>query len=166
MKKRLFAFAVLALVFVSVLASAETITLDQAKEIALTKAGVAKEDAIFTKAYLDLDDGRLEYEIEFYANANEYEMDVDANTGDVRDYEVESKPRDFAAQQVTVEEAKQIALADAGFSAAEATFRKQDLDKDDGRRQYEIEFVVNGVEYEYEIDPTTGRILKAEIDRD
>ena len=38
-------------------------------------------DAIFVKAGLDWDDGRTEYEVEFYAGNTEYDYSIDATTG-------------------------------------------------------------------------------------
>ena len=43
------------------------LTVNQAKQAALDYAGVKAEEATFTKAYRDWDDGREVYEIEFYA---------------------------------------------------------------------------------------------------
>ena len=54
-----------------------------------------KAEATFTKAKLDYDDGREEYEFEFYANGMEYDVDVDANTGRVVKFEVERNGRDY-----------------------------------------------------------------------
>ncbi len=65
------------------------LTMEQAKQVALDYAGVKASEAIFTKAYKTYDDGRQIYEIEFYANNTEYDMDVDVNTGRVTDYNVE-----------------------------------------------------------------------------
>ena len=44
------------------------------------------------------------------------------------------------------------------------TFTKTKLDHDDGRAEYEIEFVSDDTEYEYEIDAVRGQIL--DYDRD
>ena len=65
------------------------LTLDQAKQAALSCAGVNASDASFTKAYKGYDDGREVFEIEFYANNTEYDMDVDVNTGRVTDFSTE-----------------------------------------------------------------------------
>ena len=43
------------------------ITVEKAKSAALNHAGVKASDAIFVKAGLDWDDGRVYYEVEFYA---------------------------------------------------------------------------------------------------
>ena len=65
------------------------LTLDQAKQAALSCAGVNVSDASFTKAYKGYDDGREVFEIEFYANNTEYDMDVDVLTGRITDFSTE-----------------------------------------------------------------------------
>ena len=92
-------------------------------------------------------------------------MDVDAETGAVTDYETEEHALAAADGQITEEAAKGIALAHAGFKAEEVTFRKAKLDRDDGRAVFEIEFVKNGKEYEFNIDAATGRILEFDVER-
>ena len=59
---------------------------------------------------------------------------------------------------------KLIALAKVGMKEEDVKFTKQHLDKDDGRTVYEIEFVVNGMEYEFDIDAATGAILEFDAD--
>ena len=78
--------AVMALVMILALSAAAfadngPVSLEQAKQIALERAGVKASEASFTKAYKDWDDGRAVYEIEFYVGNTEYDMDVDVNTG-------------------------------------------------------------------------------------
>ena len=87
--------AVLALVMVLALSAAAfadngPVSLDQAKQIALERAGVKASEGSFTKAYKDWDDGRAVYEIEFYVGNTEYDMDVDVNTGRVTDFSMET----------------------------------------------------------------------------
>ena len=90
---------VLALVMVLALTAgafaAGRLTKDEAKQIALDKAGVTAAEATFTKARLDYDGGREEYEFEFFANGREFDIDVDANTGRVVKFDVERSYRDF-----------------------------------------------------------------------
>lgn len=62
----------------------------------------------------------------------------------------------------TEDQARQAALAHAGVSSADATFTKTELDRDNGRTVYELEFYAGGTEYEYEVDASTGSILKSE----
>ena len=65
------------------------LTVEQAKQAALNFAGVNASEAAFTKAYKGYDDGREVYEIEFYANNTEYDMDVDVFTGRITDFSSE-----------------------------------------------------------------------------
>ena len=60
---------------------------------------------------------------------------------------------------IGVSRAKEVALAHAGVSAGEAMEMKAELDREDGRQQYEVEFKAGGYEYDYEIDALTGAIL-------
>ena len=69
--------------------SSNYIGVDKAKSIALNHAGVKASAATFTKAKLDKDDGHYDYEIEFYAGGVEYEYEIDATSGKIRDYDSE-----------------------------------------------------------------------------
>ena len=62
----------------------------QAKEIALNHAGKTADQVQFIKIKQDWEHGRAVYEIEFIANGNEYEYEIDANTGAIVKWEVES----------------------------------------------------------------------------
>ena len=43
---------------------------------------------------------------------------------------------------------------------------KVEKDRENGRTIYEVEFTADGYEYEYEIDASSGKILKKEKERD
>ncbi|MBQ3373269.1 MAG: PepSY domain-containing protein [Oscillospiraceae bacterium] len=70
----------------SAFAAGQGLSLEQAKQEAVNYAGVRMEEVTFTKAYQGWDDGRAVYEIEFYANGTEYDMDVDVLTGRITDF--------------------------------------------------------------------------------
>ena len=61
----------------------------KAKSIALKDAGVSASSATFTKTKLDYEDDIRVYEIEFYTNSAEYEYEINAKTGKIRDMDVE-----------------------------------------------------------------------------
>ena len=67
----------------------EDIGPERAKEIALEKAGVKAEDTLFINAHLDRDDGRVEYDVEFQSGNTEYEVSVDAVTGEINEFSSE-----------------------------------------------------------------------------
>ena len=62
--------------------------------------------------------------------------------------------------------AKSKAFSHAGVSASAAYDVECELDRDDGRAVYEVEFKADGYEYSYEINATTGAIISQERDRD
>ena len=151
------------------------ITVDKAKSAALSHAGVNANDAIFVKAGLDWDDGRVRYEVEFYAGNTEYDYDIDATTGAVLAYDREwddfslkvnggnSSSGGTTTQDnlITEAKAKEIALAKA---PAGSTVVKCKLDRDDGRYVYEIEMRNGYTEYECDINAVTGVIIDWDAD--
>ena len=60
--------------------------------------------------------------------------------------------------------AREIALADAGLKASQATFIQVKLDWEDGRRVYEVEFYSGNTEYDYDVDAYSGEIRSFDYD--
>ncbi len=97
------------------------------------------------------DDGFLE------RVANGVRDTVNANRGTSQPVVVDSK--DVSGDgTIDPEKAKESALTQAGVKSA--TFSESEYDREDG--VYEFEFVSNGVEYDYEVDALTGKVVKAE----
>ena len=63
------------------------ISVERAKEIALSHAGLASNQVTFQRIELDFDNGIQKYEIEFYYNYREYSYEIDSNTGNILSYE-------------------------------------------------------------------------------
>ncbi|MBQ6492867.1 MAG: PepSY domain-containing protein [Erysipelotrichaceae bacterium] len=74
------------------------------------------------------------------------------------------KPSDKA--YIGHDKAKQIALADAGAKESEVNIEKVEIDYENRRMVYEVEFTYKGVEYEYVIDAENGNILEMEKEDD
>ena len=148
--------------------SGDEIDLEAAKRIALQNAGVESADAAFTKAQLDYDDGVAEYEIEFVAGSTKYEYEISAANGTVLKSSKESVEQisggTSSQASISVDEAKSIALNYAKFTADQVVYTKSELDYDDGRAEYEIEFYAGGKEYSFTIDAVSGTVLEMEID--
>ena len=66
------------------------------------------------------------------------------------------------SSEITADKAKEIALADAGVDAANAVFKKAELDFDDGVQKYDVEFFANDTEFSYDIDAKSGSIIEKE----
>jgi len=119
------------------------------------------------------------YEIELYGSKGEYEIKMDANTGEILKVEQEKKEANHNNQQrddgqddqgvknqpapeksankqkpISTEQAKKIAL-----NKFNGKIEEVELDKDDGRLKYEIEIKNGNREAEIEIDAYTGEIL-------
>ncbi|MBM6976114.1 PepSY domain-containing protein [Intestinimonas butyriciproducens] len=145
----------------------------KAKEIALNHAGLTSSQVTFAWAKLDWDNGRAEYEVEFYANGKEYDYDIDAVTGDIRSYDYEAEHYTPSASSSAATQsssyigevkAKEVALNHAGLTSSAVTFVRANLDWDDGRAEYEVEFYADGKEYDYDIDAVTGDIRSYDYD--
>ena len=151
--------------------SSTDIGAEKAKEIALQHAGVSASNATFIKAERDYDDGKLTYDVDFYAGNKEYDYEILAADGtilsydaDIEGYRIPSSTSTSSSGYIGVERAKEIALQHAGLSSSGVNFDKAEFDHDDGRAEYEIEFHHNFREYEYTIDAASGTILEAERD--
>lgn len=72
------------------------------------------------------------------------------------------REKDLDAQgRIGIEKAREIALAQLGLE--NAVFKEGEYDLDDN--VYELEFTADGVEYEYEVDAITGKVRKADRER-
>ena len=136
----------------------------QAKQIALDHAGFTENEVRFTKAKLDFDDGIFEYDIEFFVGRVEYDYTIAAADGRIIEFDIDGKEPAAPADIITKDEAKAIALGHAGVAESEVRFTKAKLDFDDGIFEYDIEFFVGRVEYDYTIAAADGRIIEFDID--
>lgn len=151
-----------------------SITEEQAKEIAANHAGVAVADLTFHSVSLEEDDGRRVYDVEFYSGSTEYDYEIDAATGDILSYDNDVENFSIPQQQSTQgtatgsyigdDAAKAAALQRAGLTADQVRWEKCELDEDDGRFSYELEFSSGQHEYECEVEAFTGEILNFEQD--
>lgn len=147
------------------------ITVDQATEIALQHANLAAEQVSFVRSEREFDNGIEKYDIEFYMDDKEYDYEIDAKTGEIMSYDYDVENFDIFNQagtnaaaneeqfKITVDEAKEIVLKHANFTNEQVGFAKAERDMDDGIAKYDIEFYVDNIEYNYEIDARDGKIL-------
>ena len=162
------------------------IGLDKATEIVLAQL----PGATLNEIEFDYDDGMV-YEAELRKDGYEYDVEIDALTGAVVkwDYERDDhwsgnhesapatgpessgsgtqttpSPQPSQSQQqttlITEQEAKNLVLA----QVPGATIVEFERDTDDGRAIYKGEAVLDGREYEFEIDASTSAFLKDDVD--
>ena len=155
-------------------------------------AGLDASQVTMGEVDFDYEDGRMVYELEFYANGAEYEYDIDASTGAVvkssqeggrtqtgsgagsggASGNVSSGAGSGTAQSgaggtsadIGREAALAAALNHAGVSQDQVYGLEVKQEYDDGRLEYEIEFKTGGWEYEYTISAADGTILDYERD--
>lgn len=146
-------------------ASAKDIGEAAAKQIALEHAGIAEADASYLWVSRDYDDGRLEYEVEFFSGSKEYDYDIDAADGSILSFDSETEfagKKTAESEGISLEQAKKIALAKV--PGANDSHIRIEKDRDDGQLLYEGKIVYSGVEYEFEISAADGSVLDWEID--
>lgn len=141
----------------------------EAKQIALTHAGLTDDQVTFIKSGIDRDDGRINYDIEFYTKDNkEYDYEIDPYTGEILDYDYDAEyyPHSTAVQEgktITEAEAKKIAL-DKITGAADKDIREFKSEYDNGKLIYEGKIYFEQKEYEFEIDGSDGTILEWDVE--
>ena len=152
---------------------------DEIKQIITKDTGVKSSDIYFEN--IDLETENNSYEVEFYYNNIEYEYKIDAKNGRIiyNNFKINtnqntntnnnqnnsSSANNQTTASIQMDKAKEIALNDAKADIKNVTFTEAKQDYDNGRLIYEIEFIYNNVEYNYEIDAITGEIVHYDIDR-
>ena len=136
---------------------------DAALSAALKAAGLSKDQVKNIEIELDYEHGVMVYEVEFDRGFDEYSYDIDAKTGEVVAYDNDDD--DDKIVNVTAEDvigmdaAKSAALKHSGLTAAQVTELSVELDRENGKTVYEVEFKSAGYEYSCEIDAVKGTVL-------
>ena len=163
---------------------------EEARQVALSDAGVSEDDIAFILVERDWDDGKAIYDVEFMtSDFAEYDYEIDAVTGEIRsmDQDMEHQfgqghnwgqgseagnggqqgygggQEDSGESQISEDEAKSLVLERVpGASAGDIRMK---LDFDDGRLEYEGELYHDGMEYEFKIDAYSGSVIEWESER-
>ena len=151
------------------------ISKDEVKDIVIKDTKLKKEDISFKEVELDLEEETKKYDVEFYYNRVEYKYEIDAKNGNIiySDFNNSSNTTNnnnstnnnttsntnTNNNYISEEDARSIALNDAGLQANEVTFTDIDLDLKNGNAIYEVDFESNTQEYEYKIDGINKTII-------
>ena len=149
----------------SIIYAGKFITLSEAKKIALDDAG-CKDKVSFTEETLVSGGIKTPYYRLVFADAKtQWTYRIDAVLGIV----LEKKQKETATTEIdtadfiSLEEAKKIALKDAGLDEAtqKIVFTREELNRNSGKPCYILEFYTAKKQYSYKVDAKNGSIIEA-----
>ena len=144
----------------SIIEAYHFILLADAKKIALDDAGVS-EKVTFTEETLVAGGIKTPYYRLVFADAKtQWTYRIDAVLGIV----LEKQQKEIVATDfISLEEAKEIALKDAGLneSTQKIVFTREELNRNSGKPCYILEFYTAKKQYSYKVDAKDGSILEA-----
>ena len=144
----------------SIIYAGKFITLADAKKIALDDAG-CKDKVSFTEEALVSGGIKTPYYRLVFADAKtQWTYRIDAVLGNV----LEKQQKEIVTTDfISLEEAKKIALEDAGLDEAtqKIVFTREELNRNQGKPCYLLEFYTGTNQYHYQIDAKTGSIIYA-----
>ena len=144
----------------SIIYAGKFITLSEAKKIALDDAG-CKDKVSFTEETLVSGGIKTPYYRLVFADAKtQWTYRIDAVLGNV----LEKQQKEIVTTDfISLEEAKQIALKDAGLdeAAQKIVFTREELSRNQGKPCYILEFYTAKKQYSYKVDAKDGSIMEA-----
>ena len=144
----------------SIIYAGKFITLSDAKKIALDDAG-CKDKVSFTEETLVSGGIKTPYYRLVFADAKtQWTYRIDAVLGTV----LEKQQKEIVTTDfISLEEAKKIALKDAGLDEAtqKIVFTREELSRNSGKPCYLLEFYTGTNQYFYQIDAKSGSIIYA-----
>ena len=144
----------------SIIYAGKFITLSEAKKIALDDAG-CKDKVSFTEGTLVSGGIKTPYYRLVFADAKtQWTYRIDAVLGNV----LEKQQKEIVTTDfISLEEAKQIALEDAGLDEAtqKIVFTREELSRNSGKPCYILEFYTTKKQYSYKVDAKDGSIMEA-----
>ena len=144
----------------SIIYAGKFITLSEAKKIALDDAG-CKDKVSFTEETLVSGGIKTPYYQLVFADAKtQWTYRIDAVLGTV----LEKQQKEIVTTDfISLEEAKEIALKDAGLNEAtqKIVFTREELSRNSGKPCYILEFYTAKKQYSYKVDAKNGSIIEA-----
>ncbi len=135
------------------------------KKIAVDTTGL---DPIL-QTELEIKNKRYVYEVELALGDDDADIVIDAENGEVLEIDDDLSKAEKIGNQLGESQNNAISVdkvkeAINQYFETEVRITDLDLDRDDGYLLYEVDVVVNGDEYELDIDATNGEIVKVEKD--
>ena len=140
---------------------------EAAKSAAFAAAGTSAANASSVRVERDYDDGRLEYDVEFWVGTTEWDITVDGSSGAILEQKREDHPNAISPDQAIGREAAlTAALNHAGIAQSDIYDVEVEQELDERTPHYEVQFKSGYMEYEYRIDAATGAVLFHESEWD
>lgn len=139
------------------------ITGQDAIDIAVSEAGLKDSEIIFSNANLTRYKNTESYKVVLKTSNTVSIYFIARSDGSVLMFETTNKENPSGAPKgdyIGLDKAKELAVSAAGVLMDEVIFTKGELDEEEGRMVYELEFDEKGFEYDFHIDATTGEIIK------
>ena len=144
----------------SIIYAGKYITISEAKKIALDDAG-CEDKVSFTEETLVSGGIKTPYYRLVFADAKtQWTYRIDAVLGTV----LEKQQKEIVTTDfISLEEAKEIALKDAGLNEAtqKIVFTREELSRNSGKPCYILEFYTAKKQYSYKVDAKNGSIIEA-----
>ena len=144
----------------SIIYAGKFITLSEAKKIALDDAGADVKVAFTTEELIAGGIKTPYYRFVFADEKNQWIYRIDAVLGII----LEKQQKELVTVDfLSLEEAKKIALTDAGLdeAAQKIVFTKEELSRNQGKPCYILEFYTAKMQYTYKVDAKDGSIMEA-----
>ena len=145
--------------------SAAQLTGEEALAIALTDSGLSEDALTGTRVKTETEKGSLVYEVDLYAEAEEYEYEIDASDGEIldKDYDYdEAYSSTVSVPSGVISRDEAVALVLERVDGATEWNLRIKLDMDDGQYIWEGDLYYDGVKYKFEISGTSGTFLEWE----
>ena len=144
----------------SIMEAYHFILLKDAKKIALEDAGVNVKVVFTTEELVAGGIKTPYYRFVFADTKTQWTYRIDAVLGTV----LEKQQKEIVTTDfISLEEAKEIALKDAGLNEAtqKIVFTREDLNRNSGKPCYILEFYTAKKQYSYKVDAKNGNIMEA-----
>ena len=165
-------------------------TIQEGESTTRAHAGFTADQVTRLHTEVDYENGKKEFEVEFRSGDWEYDYTVSAETLEILMHQkefdppqqlppaqtqpaqtspAETEPASVPAaesKELTVQEAQTAALEHAGFTIEQVTGLRTEVDYDDGRKEFEVDFRNGDWEYDYTVSAADGKILKSDKEYD
>lgn len=155
----------------------------KAKETALSFFGLKEKDVKDLDCDLEREKGKVIYDVDFIYGNEKYDVDIDAVSGGVLKSKKELISKNETEQKDDKDDEKHVqvnpgvnyigektatdfALYHVGIKIDQAKNIKCELEKENGKMIYEVEFNYGENEYDYDIDAVTGVIINNSVEKD